>query len=142
MLLRSNVLCVLLTLVLTRTYLRESPRRMHMEHESVDHDNMHIEKHLVSTYSHVYQAVATHHSGLACFACYFGINVSHIQLSFKLYNCTIFLLSYRQYRVVPGFLSGVDSRYRNIIPLHACVIVAELYPVNSIPSRLCWSSSR
>ena len=34
---------------------------------------------------------------------------------------------------MPGLLPGVDSRYRNIIPLPACVIVAELYPVNCIP---------
>jgi hypothetical protein len=35
--------------------------------------------------------------------------------------------------MVPGHLPGVDSRYRNRIPLPACFIVAELYPVNCIP---------
>jgi hypothetical protein len=42
-------------------------------------------------------------------------------------------LSYRQYRVVPGLLPVVDSRYRNIIHLPVCVNVADLYPVYCIP---------
>lgn len=37
LLLKYNVLCILPTLVLTRTYSRERPRRIHLEHESVEH---------------------------------------------------------------------------------------------------------
>ena len=47
MLLNCNVLCVLHTLVLARTYSRELNLRIHSEHESVEHGSMHIEKHPV-----------------------------------------------------------------------------------------------
>ena len=50
MLLKCNVLCVLHTLDLRRTYSRESNRRMDSEHERVEHDSMHIEKHLMTQY--------------------------------------------------------------------------------------------
>ena len=42
-------------------------------------------------------------------------------------------MSYRQYHVMPGLLRGVDSRYRNRLPLPACGIVVELNPMNCIP---------
>jgi hypothetical protein len=35
--------------------------------------------------------------------------------------------------MMPGLLHGVDSRYRNRLPLPACGIVVELYPMISIP---------